>query len=160
MKTAILLGLVAALCPALAGAGPSLLIFGASHHDCDRSKYKCNLSGDNPGLGLEWAFDQPTFAGGQWLVRGGAYRDSFRDTASFVATGWRREWEVGNGFKLGVVGLAGYLDGSSITGFAAMPLLSIGWKSLMLEVGYIPKGHVGPYDGNVAVTTFNLRWEF
>jgi hypothetical protein len=141
-------------------AAPALLVFGASHHgSCDAQRYQCNLRGFNPGLGLEWNFE-PTWGGGQLLARSGIYRDSYAETAIFAAGGWRRVWPIAGNWEAGVVLLTGYLNGSDINGLIAMPLLTVGTPKLALEVGYVPKIKAGSYRGEVAVTTFNLRYAF
>lgn len=141
-------------------AEPALLIFGASHHgSCDRQRYQCDLHDFNPGLGLEWSFEQ-MLAGGHMLARAGAYRDSYAKTAAFAAGGWRRVWPLGGDWEAGIVLLGGYLHGSGINGLMAMPLFTVGTPRLALEVGYIPKIKVGGYQGQVSATTFNLRYAF
>ena len=59
-----------------------------------------------------------------------------------------------------MVVLAGYLHGSGIDGFAALPLATLAYGPLALELAYIPKGQVGGLQGDVAVTSINLRWAF
>lgn len=154
------------LVPALALSGqllasPALLLFGASHHSaCDTRKFRCQFESFNPGAGIEWGWDQSLLAGGMPLVRAGVYRDSYDETAAFMAAGWRRTWPLGGRWEVGVIVLAGYLHGSGIDGFAALPLATLGYGPLALELAYIPKGQVGGLQGDVAVTSVNLRWAF
>ncbi|UTH74083.1 hypothetical protein [Chromobacterium sp. IIBBL 290-4] len=134
----------------------SLLAFGASdHHGCTT----CHLNESNPGAGLEWAFSGDDDQG-RWFTRAGSYRDSFRKTAYFGAVGWRKEWQVAGPATLGIGLQGGYLDGSGRHGLAALPFISIGFRKVALEVGYLPKVTVGDHHAKTSVTTFNLRWTF
>lgn len=137
----------------------SLLIYGASlHSQCEASHIHCNsLNGTNPGLGLEWAFSGGD-EDGRWITRVGSYRDSLKETAYFLAGGYRKEWPVTEHTYAGITLLGGYLNGSGAHGLMALPMLSLGTKDFALEVGYVPKVRWGTYGGKTAVTTFNLRW--
>ncbi|MBN3003149.1 hypothetical protein HNO92_002909 [Chromobacterium alkanivorans] len=137
----------------------SLLAYGASIHSQCSGK-RCDFNGENPGLGLEWA-PLGNDADGRWIGRVGSYRDSFRETAWFVAGGWRKEWQLGSSpLYAGTTLLAGYLDGSGVKQMVVFPMLSIGTRKLALEVGYVPKMDYTPHKTRVAVTTFSLRWTF
>lgn len=142
----------------------SLLIHGASiHSGCEKghgSKSKtCDLNGVNPGLGLAWVFwgDNDT---GKFALRGGMYRDSYEETAGYAGVSYRKEWYFTENAFAGLGLQAGYLNGSGVDGFAALPMAIIGYKSLALEIGYAPKIHYVPGHEHVSVTTFSLRWTF
>ncbi|TCP14584.1 antimicrobial peptide resistance and lipid A acylation protein PagP [Crenobacter luteus] len=142
----------------MAHADVSVLIFGASKHGkCDETRFECAFNESNPGLGLEWSPGERSW--GRWLVRGGSYYDSYREEAYFFAGGWRKEWELVGRFKAGLGVLVGYLDGSGVDGVGALPLLSLQYRRLALEVGHIPRAEVSGRRGDVAVTTFALRWD-
>ncbi|RXZ42525.1 hypothetical protein [Crenobacter cavernae] len=157
MKRTLAICLSAWAC--VAHADVSALVFGASHHGaCDSSRFSCDFNQSNPGLGLEWSPGETDW--GRWLVRGGTYHDSYREQAYFLAGGWRKEWTLVGDLKAGVGLLAGYLHGSGVDGFGVLPMASVQFKRLALEVGYIPKTHLAGKNGEVAVTTFTLRWDF
>lgn len=156
MKLAIPILAASLGCGNVLAANPSLLLFGASvHGSCDQSRWQCDLSGSNSGLGLELAEadeDDSLF------VRGGAYRDSLGKDAFFVASGGRTQWAVGNRLVLGAGLMVGYLNGSGVHGLAGLPFVTVGGKLLQLEIGYAPrlqwKDRMMP-----ATTTFSLRWQ-
>lgn len=140
----------------------SILIHGAAmHSDCSKGKgaksKTCDFNNFNPGLGLAWVFlgDNDT---GKLALRGGAYRDSFRDTAVYGGLSYRKEWYFTENTFAGLGLQAGYLDGSGVNGFAALPMATLGYKSVALEIGYAPKLDFVPGRKHVAVTTFSLRW--
>jgi hypothetical protein len=140
----------------------SLIIHGASiHSDCSPGTGKksktCDLNGFNPGLGLAWVFlgDNDT---GKLALRGGMYRDSYEKTAGYAGMSYRKEWYFTQYAFAGLGLQAGYLNGSGVDGFAALPMATLGYKSVALEVGYAPKVDWVPGRKHVAVTTFSLRW--
>ncbi|MFM5738857.1 hypothetical protein [Aeromonas veronii] len=141
----------------------SLIIHGASiHSDCESTGKKtksCDLNGFNPGLGLDWFFLGGDDTG-KLSLRSGVYRDSFEESAGYIGFSYRKEWFFYEHTYLGLGLHAGYLDGSGIEGFAGLPFVIFGYKSLALEVGYAPKVKWVPGDTKVAVTTFSLRWTF
>jgi len=156
MKLAILTLAASLGCGNVLAASPSLLIFGASvHGTCDQSRWECDLSGSNPGLGLELAEPGVDYS---LFVRGGTYRDSRREQAFFVAGGGRTQWAAGDRLVLGAGLMVGYLNGSGIHGLAGLPFVTVGGKLLQLEIGYAPKlqwkDRMMP-----ATTTFSLRWQ-
>ncbi|WP_429105631.1 hypothetical protein [Aeromonas allosaccharophila] len=140
----------------------SLIIHGASiHSDCSKGAGKksktCDFNGFNPGLGVAWGFlgDADT---GILALRGGFYRDSLEKTAGYAGLFYRKEWFFTENFFAGIGLQAGYLNGSGVDGFAALPMVTLGYKSVALEVGYAPKVDWVPGGDHVAVTTFSLRW--
>lgn len=140
----------------------SILIHGAAiHSDCTKGKGKksktCDFNNFNPGLGLAWAFwgDNDT---GKLAVRGGAYKDSFSEMAVYGGLSYRKEWYFTEHAFAGLGFQAGYLNGSGLDGFAALPMVTLGYKSVALEVGYAPKLDFALGSKHVAVTTFSLRW--
>lgn len=142
----------------------SLLIHGASiHSGCEKGhgpKSKtCDLNGVNPGLGMAWVFlgDNDT---GKLALRGGFYRDSYEKTAGYAGVSYRKEWYFTEHAFAGLGLQAGYLNGSGTDGFAALPMATLGYKSLALEVGYAPKINWVVGREHVSVTTFSLRWTF
>ncbi|TCP14583.1 antimicrobial peptide resistance and lipid A acylation protein PagP [Crenobacter luteus] len=143
----------------LAQADTALLIFGASKHSgCDKKNEKCFFNEFNPGLGLEWSPAEYTW--GRPMVRAGSYKDSFSKAAYFLMAGARREWSVGGGVKVGLGIQAGYINGSGEdNGVGLLPILSIGYRRLALEVGYVPVINDFGLERDVSVTTFSLRWD-
>ena len=120
-----------------------MIIHGAAiHSDCTKGKGKnsktCDFNEFNPGLGLAWAFwgNNDT---GKLAVRGGVYKDSFSKAAVYGALSYRKEWYFTEHAFAGVGGQAGYLNGSGLDGFAALPMVTLGYKSVALEIGYAPK---------------------
>ncbi|WP_033137054.1 hypothetical protein [Aeromonas finlandensis] len=142
----------------------SLLIHGASiHSGCEKGTGKksktCDFNGVNPGLGMAWVFlgDNDT---GKLALRGGFYKDSYEKTAGYAGFSYRKEWYFTEHAFAGLGVQAGYLNGSGTDGFAALPMATIGYKSLALEIGYAPKVNWVVGREHVAVTTFSLRWTF
>ncbi|WP_421201892.1 hypothetical protein [Aeromonas enteropelogenes] len=140
----------------------SILIHGAAiHSDCSKGKgpksKTCDFNNFNPGLGLAWTFwgDNDT---GKLAVRGGAYKDSFSEMAVYGGLSYRKEWYFTEHAFVGLGLQAGYLDGSDVNGFAALPMATLGYKSVALEIGYAPKLDFVVGRKHVAVTTFSLRW--
>ena len=140
----------------------SLLIYGASiHSKCNQGNglhaKTCDFNGTNPGAGLEWVF-----AGdddhGRLAMRVGAYEDSHRKTAGFVNVAYRKDWPIYRTLRFGAGVQVGYLNGSGINGFAALPLITLGTTDVTLEIGYAPKMNHVPGRRHAAVTTFSLRW--
>lgn len=165
MKTKTYIFAVPLLClPSVAAVADdlSVLIHGAAiHSDCTKGKGKksktCDFNNFNPGLGLAWAFwgDNDT---GKLAVRGGAYKDSFSETAVYGGLSYRKEWYFTEHAFAGLGLQAGYLNGSGLDGFAALPMVTLGYKSVALEVGYAPKLDFALGSKHVAVTTFSVRW--
>lgn len=142
----------------------ALLVHGASiHFNCEKGKgpksKTCDLENFNPGLGAEW-----TFLGGEETgrvgLRGGIYRDSYRDTAYYAGAVYRKEWQMGKAWQWGAGIQAGYLNGSGIDGFAFLPFLVIGYQRLSLEVGYAPKMDGVPGRSHSDLVSFTLHWRF
>jgi hypothetical protein len=140
----------------------SVLIYGASiHSDCQASKgphgKTCDFNNINPGLGVDWVFlgDSDT---GKLSLRGGGYEDSYEKFAVYAGFMYRKEWYLTESLFAGLGLQAGYLDGSGINGFAVLPVVSLGYKNLALEIGYAPKLDNVPGRKHVAVTSFGLRW--
>lgn len=140
----------------------SILVHGAAiHSDCTKGKGNksktCDFNNFNPGLGLAWVFwgDNDT---GKLAARGGAYKDSFRETAVYGGLSYRKELYFTEHAFAGLGLQVGYLNGSGLDGFAALPILTLGYKSVALEVGYAPKIDFALGSKHVAVTTFSLRW--
>ncbi|MFM5376425.1 hypothetical protein [Aeromonas dhakensis] len=140
----------------------SVLIYGASiHSGCEKAKgphgKTCDFNNINPGLGADWVFlgDQDT---GKLSLRGGAYEDSYEKLAAFAGFMYRKEWYLTGSFFAGLGLQAGYLDGSGMNGFAVLPVVSLGYKNVALEIGYAPKMDHVPGRKHAAVTSFGLRW--
>ncbi|PJG60126.1 hypothetical protein [Aeromonas cavernicola] len=140
----------------------SVLIHGATiHSDCKKGKGKksktCDFNNFNPGLGLSWAFggDKDT---GKVSLLGGTYKDSHKKMAVYGGMSYRKEWYITSHTFAGLGVQAGYLDGSGARGLAILPMATIGYKSLALEIGYAPNVKFVPGRNHVAVTTFSLRW--
>lgn len=146
---------------ALAADEFALLIHGAAiHSDCTQGKgansKTCDFNNVNPGLGLAWVFlgDHDS---GKLALRGGAYKDSFSELALYSGLSYRKEWYL-TPYLFGGLGLqAGYLDGSGVNGAAALPMVTLGYKSWALEIGHAPKLEFVLGKKHVSVTTFSLR---
>ena len=152
----IILALLCTLLPAATWAETSVLVFGLSKHgSCDSARWRCDLNGRNPGLGVEWSTPHSNY---QFFVRGGSYRDSLRQTAYFAAAGIRKTIMLNDDWQAGAGAMAGYLSGSGVNGLAGLPFIILGTERVQLEMGYLPrihwKNHMMP-----ATTTLNLRWQ-
>ncbi|MGL4602316.1 MAG: hypothetical protein ACRCVE_12765, partial [Plesiomonas sp.] len=93
-------------------------------------------------------------------ARVGTYYDSFREMAYYVGGAYTKDWNIYHGLKLGIGIQAGYLNGSGEHGFIALPMVSVGYKKLSLEVSYAPKSGWGGKERRSNVTMFTLRWQF
>lgn len=163
MKGARLLGGVLALLGAQAAmADVSALVFGASkHYGCTSNKrFDCKFDEFNPGLGVEWSTSLDEW--GRAFVRGGAYRDSYGDAAGFVGGGWRKEWNLGDKWRVGGGAMVGALGSQHYDGVFLQPMLSVGYDKVTLEVGYVPDTSWGNDKKHHAksVMTFMLRYDF
>ncbi|MGL5759078.1 hypothetical protein [Plesiomonas sp.] len=151
-------------CTALAENNISMLIHGSSiHTGCEQGKGKkaktCDLNGFNPGLGVDWVVvgDQDS---GKLSVRSGVYYDSLREMAYYAGGAYIKDWNIYHELRLGVGIQAGYLNGSGQHGLVALPLISLGYKKLNLEVSYAPKSGWGGKERRSNVTMFTLKWQF
>lgn len=106
---------------------------------------------------MDWAFLGNNNTG-KLSLRGAGYKDSHEKFAVFGGFMYRKEWFLTENFFAGLGLEAGYMDGSGINGFAMLPIASLGYKDLTLEIGYAPKMSNVPGRKHVAVTAFGLRW--
>lgn len=142
----------------------SVVLHGVSiHSNCEEGKGRkhktCDLENFNPGGAIDWGFyNSPDW--GRLSLRAGAYDDSYNETAYYGGAVYMKTWDIYQGVQLGGGVQAGYLNGSGINGFAAMPMLVLGYDHLSLEVGYAPKVSWALGHRHVAVTSFALRWAF
>ncbi|MGL5007908.1 MAG: hypothetical protein ACRC53_11225 [Plesiomonas sp.] len=141
----------------------SVLIHGSSlHSGCIKGQGKraktCDFNTFNPGLGLDWALIGNSVTG-KLSVRTGTYYDSLRDMAYYVGAAYNKEWNISPNFTLGIGIQAGYLNGSGENNIVALPMISLGYKQLSLEVGYAPKSGWGGKERRSNVTLFTLKWQ-
>ncbi|POA97618.1 hypothetical protein C2134_17505 [Chromobacterium sinusclupearum] len=141
-------------------ADVSLLVpFASKHYGCDPAKHKCEFHQFNPGLGLEWSPKEYDL--GRPILRSAAYSDSSKKFAYYAAAGWRKDFNIFNGWKVGMGIYAGYLNGSDHDGFAALPFMSVGYKRFSIEVGYgdSKAGHHKHKEEVNHILTFNARYD-
>lgn len=150
--------------PAFSQDNYALIVHGLSiHSNCDEGngpKAKtCDFENYNPGLGLEWSV-LGNHDSGTLSLRGGIYRDSYSDTATYAGANYRKLWNVYSDWQAGLGLMAGYLNGSGVDGFAMLPYGIIAYNRLSLEIGYAPKTDIVPEKKHSTVTSFTLRWQF
>lgn len=111
----------------------SLIIHGASKHFNYDHTNKQPFNEVNYGLGVE-------LENSNVLYRVVAYKDSFYKQAKYATIGYRKELlgEL-HSFHVGASINAGYMDGSGIKGFSAIPQLEVGYNKITTEIIYIPK---------------------
>ena len=142
----------------------SILIHGAAiHSDCSKGKgtksKSCEFNNSNPGVGLGWELWGDKDTGSKLYLNEGVYKDSFRELAIYSSLSYHKNWCFSEHVFAGLGFQAGYLNGSGMDGFAALPMVMLGYKSVALEIGYVPKMSFAVGRNHVAVTTFSLRWK-
>ena len=126
-----------------------LVVLGKSFH-FGQSGPHYDYNGFNPGLGIEYRWDNGLFVGGM------TYYDSFRKQAFAAYGGYQYTIPVtGNWSVFGAL-RAGYIHGSGFNGPMAMPSVGVTYKRVSIEATYIPK--VNARTTNV-VGVF-ARWSF
>jgi len=118
----------------------SLVINGKSIHDSNTNNY----NEDNWGLGFEYDFKPDD----KWIpfVAGSSFKDSNDQTSNYLGGGYKYRFPLDNDkqgwrFDLGIIGFMmtrhDYKNNSAF--FGAIPFVSIGTGSVMVNVTYIPK---------------------
>ena len=125
------------------------VLLGKSFH-FGQSEPHYDYNGVNPGLGVEYRWDNGFFVGGM------TYYDSFRKQAVAGYGGYQYTVPVtGNWAVFGAV-RAGYLHGSGINGLMAMPSVGVTYKRLSIETTFVPKVS---HDTTNVIAIF-ARWRF
>jgi len=144
-----LLGLLLYSCVAKAEGHPEVVALGKSWH-FGQSGNHYDYNGSNPGIGVEYRWDNGLFVGGM------TYYDSFRKQAYAAYGGYQYTVPVTGNWSVFAAVRAGYLNGSGINGAMAMPSVGVTYKRLSIEATYIPKvSH-----DTVNVVGLFARWRF
>ena len=90
----------------------------------------------NPGLGARWRIAREQF---DWMLDGGAYRDSGRNTAVYAGGGalWKPTKHLRLGGALALFHSDTYNDGDAFV--APLPVVALEWRAVTLNMVYFPK---------------------
>lgn len=125
------------------------VVLGKSFHfGSSGSHYNYNET--NPGIGLEYRWENGFFVGGM------TYYDSFRKQAIAAYGGYQYTMHISGDWSAFAAVRAGYLHGSGINGPMAMPSIGVTYKRLSIETTFVPKvSH-----DTVSVIGIFARWRF
>lgn len=108
-------------------------VYGLSYHFEDKPGFDNEV---NPGLGLRYRYPRRDF---DWILDGGVYRDSGRNTAVYAGGGafWKPTQRLRLGGALAFFYSDTYNDGDPF--IAPVPLAAYEWRAVSLNLVYFPK---------------------
>lgn len=109
-----------------------VLVLGKSFH-FGQSEPHYDYNGNNPGLGLEYRWNNGFYVGGL------SYYDSFRTQAYAAYVGYQYTVALSGNWSIFAALRAGYLNGSGHHGPMALPSVGVTYKRFTLEAEIIPK---------------------